>query len=96
MNDKESEAYLAIWGGYLELVRRRLGFAAMVGGFYGTELPERQLREVLADVCEQLRREMKLNDTWHAYLKDRLFKQVFGATKPTFVISKEFKSNGHS
>lgn len=87
MSDELAPAYRTLWMGYLELFRRRLGTHAMLNGYYGAELPEPMLREVVNLLTDKMKVDCDLSEDQHLHLKTQLVKTIFGATKKQWVKS---------
>lgn len=92
---------MSLFAMYLEEFRRHLSIHALVNGYYGTELPERELRGVIDDLCEMMRvdslharqkrwveyDEVKHNEV-HAALKLNLLKMIFSSKQHYWGVEK--------
>lgn len=79
------DAHKLFFQAYVELFQRRMTVHAFQNGYYGTELPELALIEVIEEITAKMRIDCKLTDDQHEVMKGRLLKLVFGARNKTWV-----------
>lgn len=71
---------------YQELVLRRMDQYALVKGINGGRVSESELRDMLNDVCETLRVELKLSLPMHQSLKGVVERAMFAAEKKQWTV----------
>lgn len=80
-----SAQHEALFEGYLTLFRRRLSVHAFQNGYYGTELSELALVEVVEELTAKMRVDCQLTDEQHRALKGALLRTIFSARKALWV-----------